>query len=79
MSFLIRTPKDLMPVSTYAGALEIWRRTASVVEDLWAEYRAASRELQPLAFFAYVAALNEEEAAAEALRDLTRTPLRLAA
>jgi hypothetical protein len=76
MSFLTRTPANLIPVETTNGALAIWRRAAAVVEELWAEYRAASREMQPLAYFAYAAALDEEEAAANALRDVTRIPLR---
>jgi hypothetical protein len=70
MTFLMKTQTGTARADLYTRALGEWERAAKVVGQLWAEYRVAGRELQPIAFRAYVAALDSEEAAAHALRAL---------
>ena len=57
--------------SSYAQALEEWRRTARAASDLWDEYGQTGRDFRPLVFRAYVVALDAEERAANVLRDMT--------
>jgi hypothetical protein len=54
----------------YTRALRNWRRAAALVAALWSEFADAGRDLRPVAFCAYVAALDAEEDAANSLRDM---------
>ena len=55
---------------SYTQALEEWRRTARVASDLWDEYGRTGRDFRPLVFRGYLVALDAEERAANALRDI---------
>jgi hypothetical protein len=70
MTFLMPARMKLSSKDPYALALGHWRRTAALVAALWAEFSDAGRDLRPVAFCAYVAALDAEEEAATALRDM---------
>ncbi|HEX6712709.1 MAG TPA: hypothetical protein VF066_04960 [Thermoleophilaceae bacterium] len=70
MTSLLHTPKTSRRSEPYQLALEAWRRQARLVADLWATYRVATREGQAIAFRAYMAALDDEEAAATELAGL---------
>jgi hypothetical protein len=71
MTFLLRTRTTSPEGEVYERALEDWRRQATLVADLWETYQAANREGQALAFRAYTAALDAEEAAASELAGLS--------
>ena len=49
---------------------QIWRRAANLVWTRWEALKAATPEGRPGAFAAYLAALDAEAAAADALADL---------
>jgi hypothetical protein len=55
-----------------AQALEIWQSAARLVSDRWQQFLAADGSTRPTTFAAYVAALDLEEAAADALRAASR-------
>jgi hypothetical protein len=55
-----------------AQALEAWRSAASLVSDRWQQFLAADDSTRPMTFAAYVAALDLEAAAADALCTASR-------
>ena len=67
MTFLIHRPTEFLPADPYTRALDEWRRTARLVSELWDEYSEVGRDFRPIAFAAYTAALDAEEAAANEL------------
>ena len=68
MSTSIRPRALFSADSAHAGALEAWRDAEARVRDCWGAYLAADLPSRRRAAFAeYVAALDAEEAAAEAL------------
>jgi hypothetical protein len=73
MSFLTPARTALSSKDPYARALCNWRRAAALVAALWSEFADAGRDLRPVAFGAYVAALDAEEEAANALRAMAVT------
>jgi hypothetical protein len=67
MTFLFSSRTASLTADPYARALDEWRRAARLAADLWQTYLGASREGRALAFGAYAAALDAEEAAADQL------------
>jgi hypothetical protein len=59
-------------VSPAEAALESWRSTAANVRVRWQQFLVADRSTRSGAFAAYVAALDREAAAADALRAVSR-------
>jgi hypothetical protein len=66
------SPSLFTDVSPTEAALESWRSTAALVRVRWQQFRAADRSTRSGAFAAYVAALDREAAAANALRAVSR-------
>jgi hypothetical protein len=71
MTFLTHPTFSRLWGDRYTTALGDWRAAATLVSARWAEYRMADREARDFAFRAYVAALDDEEAAADELARLT--------
>jgi hypothetical protein len=66
-------PHPVVPLSgtlRQERASQAWRAAADLVWARWDLVRAATPERRPAAFAAYVAALDAEDSAAEALADL---------
>jgi hypothetical protein len=61
---------DMSPVE---AALESWRSTAAMVRVRWQQFRVADGSTRSGAFAAYVAALDREAAAADALLAVSRS------
>jgi hypothetical protein len=56
---------------TYSDALDAWRSASDLVRDRWHQFRVADGDDRATTFAAYVAALDNEEAAAAVLALLT--------
>jgi hypothetical protein len=54
-------------VFAYSEALDAWRSASELVRDRWHEFRVAAADDRSAAFAVYVAALDNEEAAAAEL------------
>ena len=61
-----------------AGALDVWRDAALLVQLRWDDFLVADRASRPWVFAAYVAALDAEAAAAAELAH-AHSPLAVAA
>jgi hypothetical protein len=66
------SPSMFTDVSPAEAALESWRSTAAIVRERWQQFLVADRSTRSGAFAAYVAALDREAAAADALLTLSR-------
>jgi hypothetical protein len=64
--------RSLFTEDSAAHALESWRSAARLVSDRWQQFLAADYSTRPTTFAAYVAALDLEAAAADALRAVSR-------
>ena len=71
MALLTRNASRRSPFERYRRALEDWRRAARLVAERWEIYRLARSDSQPLAFAAYMAALDAEALAADELAGLS--------
>ena len=60
-------------VSPAKAALESWRSAAALVRLRWRQFLAADGSTRPTTFAAYVAALDVEAAAADALLAVSRS------
>ena len=60
-------------VSPAEAALESWHSAAALVRVRWRQFLAADGSTRPTTFAAYVAALDLEAAAADALLALSRS------
>ena len=54
-------------VRTHSDALDAWRSASDLVRDRWNQFRVADGDNRSAMFGAYVAALDNEEAAAAVL------------
>ena len=70
MRFLLRPVVPLSGIPPQERASQAWRAAADLVWARWDALREAAPERRPAAFAAYVAALDAEASAADALADL---------
>lgn len=70
MRFPLRRVAPLSATPPQDHASQAWRVAANLVWARWDVLRDAAPERRPAAFSAYVAALDEEASAADALADL---------
>jgi hypothetical protein len=67
MALFTRNAQRRSPFERYSRALDDWRRAARLVAERWEVYTRARSDSQPLAFAAYMAALDAEAVAADDL------------
>jgi hypothetical protein len=72
MSFLLRPGVPLTRTSPEERASQAWRAAADLVWTRWDVLNEATPARRPVAFAAYVAALDAEDSAAAALVELKR-------
>jgi len=70
MNFLIRPGVPFYGKQLHARAMRVWRGAADLVWTRWEVLGEAAPELRPVAFAAYLAALDAEASAAAALADI---------
>ena len=75
MTFLVRRGTPLYQAQVQARALSAWRDAELLVRSRWDAFLVAYGASRRHAFAAYVAALDEEAAAAAALADLSASDM----
>lgn len=68
MTYLINPATLPFTRDRHAEAIDAWRLAERLVVKRWEQYTAAPRADRPAAFYAYIAALDAEEAAAAELQ-----------
>jgi hypothetical protein len=71
MTFLINPASLPFTRDARMEAVERWRTAERLVAERWAQYSTAGRDQALVAYNAYLAALDAEEAAADELRQLS--------